>query len=222
MIVIANWKQNLTLKKIENWFDLYKHTISSITEVVIAPSFPLILKVTSEINERSLNITTASQDISEYKAGAHTGEVGAKQLKGLVKYAIIGHSERRANGETAQSVNDKIARCVENAIIPLVCFGNITEFNQIIKVEGTLYAYEPVNAISTSGVGKPASIEDISKIRDTTGLEVLIYGGSIDKKSVGAYLGEDFISGFLVGSTSLNSIEFSELVGEVIKKSPIY
>lgn len=69
--------------------------------------------------------TIMAQDLSEYPAGAHTGETTLEQLSELgIKYAIVGHSERRhEQGEDSNTIIKKAARALSGGITPILCFG---------------------------------------------------------------------------------------------------
>lgn len=56
--------------------------------------------------------------------GAHTGEVSAAMLKDQgVKYAIVGHSERRQKGESDEIVAAKAKAAVEQGLTVIACLG---------------------------------------------------------------------------------------------------
>ena len=93
--IVGNWKLNFNVgeasvylhkiqRKIANYRDL---------EVVVAPT-ALCLQPLSLQLERS-KIKLAAQNAFYRDFGAFTGEISFAELKGLVNYAIVGHSERR-------------------------------------------------------------------------------------------------------------------------------
>jgi triosephosphate isomerase len=64
------------------------------------------------------------QDISPESQGSYTGEISPAMIKNFgVKYAIIGHSERRAMGETDSLVNKKIKTALKSGLTAIVCVG---------------------------------------------------------------------------------------------------
>ena len=66
----------------------------------------------------------AAQDLTRTAGGASTGEVTAGLLRELgVAYAIIGHSERRALGETDEIVAEKTRNALQSKIVPIICVG---------------------------------------------------------------------------------------------------
>lgn len=121
-----------------------------------------------------------AQDVSVYKEGAHTGDVSAAMLAASkVRYVIIGHSERRALGETNAVVRQKVELAQKAGLTPIVCVGETdreqgmwylgTVKTQIEECFGGLsrkdmqsvvIAYEPVWAISTTPGRKDATPED--------------------------------------------------------------
>eukprot|EP00477_Mikrocytos_mackini_P000002 GAHX01000002.1.p1 GENE.GAHX01000002.1~~GAHX01000002.1.p1 ORF type:complete len:289 (-),score=53.47 GAHX01000002.1:45-911(-) len=70
----------------------------------------------------------ASQDVSPFGEGAHTGDMPASILKGLsgFKYTLIGHSERRHGKyhvEKSEELVDKLQQSVSNGLSPIFCIG---------------------------------------------------------------------------------------------------
>ncbi|QQR52480.1 triose-phosphate isomerase [bacterium] len=53
--------------------------------------------------------TLGAQNLHPADHGPYTGEVSGSMLKGLAKYVLVGHSERRAMGETDKEIAAKLA-----------------------------------------------------------------------------------------------------------------
>ena len=68
-------------------------------------------------------IALGSQNVSQHENGPYTGDVSAEMLKEFgVRYAIVGHSERRMHqAETDTNVAIKAKRALEAGITPIVC-----------------------------------------------------------------------------------------------------
>lgn len=149
-------------------------------EVIIAPAFTLLHPLSLEIDHRKFSL--AAQNGYFKDQGAYTGEVSFAMLKDLVKYAIIGHSERRIYfNEDHQMIRDKVAAATRNGIIPILCIGEnkservANETKKVLsdQLTSALYnltsdevakiviAYEPIWAISTFGgeIPKPTDIQ---------------------------------------------------------------
>ena len=57
-------------------------------------------------------------------SGAYTGEIATNMLVDAgCKYVIIGHSERRAMGETDADVNAKVLAALNAGLTPIMCCG---------------------------------------------------------------------------------------------------
>lgn len=176
-IIVGNWKMNpLTLKEAEKLFSSVAKGISGIkkTEIVICPPF-IYLEKLKKIKTSKINL--GAQDAFYADLGAFTGEVSPDMLYNLgVKYVILGHSERRALGETNASVNKKIKASLSAELVPILCVGeslrdeNHGYFNLVREQLGEclagvsknsiskiIVAYEPIWAISSTANRKDAT-----------------------------------------------------------------
>ena len=138
---------------------------------------------------KGTNVQVGAEDISFEDKGAFTGQISAEMLVDAgVKYAIMGHSERREyNHETNEDVNKKVLKALENGITPIMCCGEslaqreqgitIDWIRQQVKVglQGvtaeqaakTVIAYEPIWAIGTGLTATAEQAEEVCKaIRD--------------------------------------------------------
>ncbi|MDB5266724.1 MAG: triosephosphate isomerase, triosephosphate isomerase [Parcubacteria group bacterium] len=87
----------------------------------IAPPLPYLETVSKKIKGFG---NLASQDIFFAPEGTYTGATTPDILKSFgVKLSIIGHSERRALGETNEVASDKIKCALRSGITPLLCVG---------------------------------------------------------------------------------------------------
>ena len=182
-IIIGNWKMNpLTFKEAEKLFNDIRKSVSYIkkTEIVICPPFLYLEK----LKKISRKINFGAQDAFWGNIGAFTGEVSAEMLYNAgIKYVILGHSERRALGETNALVNKKIKASLSAGLVPILCVGeNIRDashsyFNLVktqleecldgIKKTLTskiIVAYEPVWAISSTANRKDATSADLREM----------------------------------------------------------
>jgi triosephosphate isomerase len=107
-------------------------------------------------------------------------------LKSLgVSHVIVGHSERRAMGETDEAVNQKATLLLKEKLTPIICVGEKKRsdsgahfeyveaqlhraFSGVAKaqVSRAVVAYEPVWAISSGdGRGQTATTADIREMK---------------------------------------------------------
>ncbi|MDI6734191.1 MAG: triose-phosphate isomerase [Patescibacteria group bacterium] len=115
-IIIANWKMNPQNEK--NAVKLACQ--SDFLNVVIAPPFPFFGAVKKVLKKAKLG----AQDMFWEEQGAYTGEISPRMLKKLgAHYVIIGHSERRALGETDTIVNKKVVAALKTGLKVILCIG---------------------------------------------------------------------------------------------------
>lgn len=179
-LIIANWKMNLGVSE----GSLFVHKLDSLVgrhanvEIVIAPTMLALQPLHLQVQHHHFNL--AAQNFYWQDSGAFTGEVSAAQLHGLVKYGLVGHSERRhIFGERGRELRNKVQAAYRNDIIPVLCVGETAtersdnETNDVLhdqlvgglsnitseEAERLVIAYEPVWAIGTGKVPTPGDIE---------------------------------------------------------------
>lgn len=124
-LIIANWKMNPDkATSAKELFVGIKQTASKLSKVqtVIAPPFLYI----SELKKlyRGHRILFAGQDVFWEKKGSFTGEISSTMLVDSgASYVIVGHSERRAHGETDEDVNKKVLTAIQSGLTTVVCIG---------------------------------------------------------------------------------------------------
>jgi len=150
-------------------------------EVAVAPPFTALSEVSKSL--RGSSVALAAQDLFYEDKGAFTGEISPRMLTDLgVKYAILGHSERRhILGESNELVNRKVVAALKNELQPIICVGetlgqrklNLTfmvvddqlrdALNHVSKEDATkiVIAYEPVWAIGTGENATPGQAQEV-------------------------------------------------------------
>ncbi len=178
-IIVGNWKMNFNVHEAS----LFLHKLSNLVkthrdvEVILAPNMLTLQSLSLQVNLRQFKL--AAQNFYWRDHGFFTGEVSATQLRGVVQYALVGHSERRhIFGETDKDIRNKIAAAIRNDIRPILCIGETVldrssgETNYVIHdqligglsnitsddLNKVIVAYEPVWAI---GAGKIALPDDV-------------------------------------------------------------
>lgn len=178
-ILVANWKNSPPsldeakdlLKELNKKAPLFKKL-----SLFVAPPFPYL----SEVGARSKKIgSLAAQDMAAVSKSPVTGSVSADILKSFgVRLVIVGHSERRALGETSLQVSEKTKTALKAGIVPVVCVGETErdhegEYFEFLReqikdslaglnkqaVSSAFIAYEPVWAIGKSGKEALASAD---------------------------------------------------------------
>jgi len=178
-IIIGNWKMNLNMHEAS----LYLHQLSELVkihrdvEVILAPTTLTLQSLSLQVNLRQFKL--AAQNFFWRDHGSYTGEVSATQLRGIVQYALVGHSERRhIFNETDKDIRNKVAAAIRNDIRPILCIGetawehtnNETKdvlCDQLIgglanitseELDRVIIAYEPVWSIGTGQNALPKDV----------------------------------------------------------------
>ncbi|HBH38026.1 MAG TPA: triose-phosphate isomerase [Curvibacter sp.] len=186
-------------------------------------------------------VELGAQDVSQHELGAYTGEVSVAMLKDFgVRYAIVGHSERRQyHGETDAAVAAKAQRVLANGVTPIVCVGETLAEREAGKTEEVVkrqlaavihlnghciseivVAYEPVWAI---GTGKTATPEQAQAVHAVLRAQLkaatphpervkILYGGSMNAANAAQLLAQPDIDGGLIGGASLKAPDFLTII----------
>lgn len=186
-LIIGNWKMNLGVHE----SSLYLHRLAKSVkvhrnvEVVLAPTMLALQTLSLQVNFRQFRL--AAQNFYWRDHGAYTGEVSATQLRGIVSYGLVGHSERRhIFQETDKDTRAKVQAAIRNGIRPVLCVGETAgertagETRDVLhdqllgglanitseELPEVVIAYEPVWAIGTGNNALPTDVvEAIVSIR---------------------------------------------------------
>lgn len=102
-----------------------KKTVAKLkkTQVAICPPFIYFNDLQKNIG-KSANLFLGAQNSFWEIEGAFTGEVSPEMIKNYGgAYVILGHSERRALGETDEMVSKKTLACLKTGLKTVVCVG---------------------------------------------------------------------------------------------------
>ncbi len=150
-------------------------------EVVICPPFPYLMQLQEKLIDTPLML--GAQNLSEYLAGAYTGEVSGEMLKDFgCTHVLVGHSERRSlYGESDDDVAAKFESAQRAGLCPVLCVGETLaeresgateavvsrQLNAVIERVGvralltSVLAYEPVWAIGTGMTATPEQAQAV-------------------------------------------------------------
>ncbi|MFH0806476.1 MAG: triose-phosphate isomerase [Candidatus Brennerbacteria bacterium] len=228
-LVVANWKLNPKTEKEAVRLALAEDKLN----VVIAPPFPFLSAVGKVLKRAKLG----AQDAFYEAEGAFTGAVSPSMLRSLgVRYVIVGHSERRADGESDATVAKKVSAAERAGLAVILCVGEpwsvrkkgITAAKQFVKMQLSadlkkvrsplIVAYEPIWAIGSGKADKPEEAAEMAQFiksflvkRSKLKVRVL-YGGSVSPKNAESFFKGKGIDGALVGGSSLSLKQFREIV----------
>lgn len=221
-LVVANWKMNPSRrKKAQQLFSAIEKGCKNIPriEVVVCPPFVHL----SSLGNTAKRVKLGSQNCSWQNKGPLTGEVSPKMLKDMgCKYVILGHSERKKYlSETKEQIAKKVKAAIQTGLRVLLCVENAQELSFLQKKtrlsqKNLIFVYEPSFAISTEQGRKPSPktiAREVRAMKDIVGERAqVLYGGSVNAKSVGKIMREGKVQGVLVGASSLDAKKFLDIV----------
>lgn len=221
-LIAANWKMHGDMSWIEKLYqfdEIYPAGERAAIDVLICPPAPFIFPMMEQCGGK--DIWLGAQNCHAGEKGAHTGELAAEMLESVgADYVIVGHSERRANGESDADVRAKAQACTRAELIPIICVGESLaqreagEALSVVAAQITgsvpditdyVIAYEPVWAIGTGKVPTIADIADMhAAIRAQVGPNVrILYGGSVKPANAKDILATANVNGALIGGAGL-------------------
>jgi triosephosphate isomerase len=236
--IVGNWKMNgsaadvAVLQAIAQAADAHPHV-----DIGICPPATLIAGFAAQAGK----VQIGAQDCHTKASGAHTGNLSAAMLREAgATYAIVGHSERRADqGETDADVAAKAEALRAAGMGAILCVGETLEErdsgNAIAIVTAQLaaslpasassdwlaVAYEPVWAIGTGRVPVSDDIAAMHAALRATLVEKLgeagkgmriLYGGSVNPGNATEILAIPDVGGALVGGASLKAETFVPII----------
>lgn len=219
----ANWKENKNLDEaVKETRRLRQGLVGkdfSQKKLVLLPPAVFLVPLAEEVRQFNPPVELGAQDISVFRQGAHTGEISARMVRGIVAYVLLGHSERRKSfNETSQVVNQKIKICQELNLIPVVCLGTTKELEELrfdSNRDPIFVVYEDPNFIGGEEIKKVEAILSFgqaARARFRRQPLKFIYGGSVNEKNAGRLLAEAEIDGLLVGHASLQASRLEQIL----------
>jgi triosephosphate isomerase len=188
-------------------------------------------------------VAVGAQNCHAEASGAFTGEVCAEMIADAgATWVIIGHSERRALGESDADVSAKARAGLRAGLSVIVCVGESLEERDAgqavarvrAQVRGSLpqgagegvgelaVAYEPIWAIGTGRTASPTDIEEMhaairAEVSDLSGETAgrtlrILYGGSVKPSNAAGILALAGVDGALVGGASLKAADFLQII----------
>jgi triosephosphate isomerase len=243
-LIAGNWKMNGSLAANEALVHGVQQGLAQALggkRVQVAVCVPVAYLSQVQQLIKDSGIALGSQDVSAHEQGAYTGEVSAVMLKDFaVRYAIVGHSERRQfHGESDEQVAHKAQRALSAGVTPIVCVGETLAEREAGKTEEVVkrqlaavihtnghciseivVAYEPVWAI---GTGKTASPEQAQAVHAVLRAQLkaatehservhILYGGSMNAANAAELLAQPDIDGGLIGGAALKTADFLTII----------
>ena len=234
-LVVGNWKMHGSRPANAALLDGILRARPFGCDVAVCVPFPYLSETAATL--AGSDVRWGAQDCSVHEQGAYTGEVSAAMLAELgCRYAIVGHSERRAmHAESDQLVADKAKAALGRGVTPIVCVGETLAQREAGQTEAVVkrqlsavihtlahcagemvVAYEPVWAIGTGLSASPEQAQAVhallraqlrAAMPHADGMKIL-YGGSVKPDNALALFSQPDIDGGLIGGASLKAADF--------------
>ena len=239
-LMVGNWKMNGSLAaNVSLLSDILSGMEGVNCRAAVCVPTPYLAQVQNLLIGSALAM--GAQDVSAEESGAYTGEVSATMLRDFaVRYAIVGHSERRQyHGETDAVVASKAQSALASGITPIVCVGESLaereagqtelvvkrQLAAVIHANGhciseIVVAYEPVWAIGTGLTATPEQAQAVHAVLRAQ-LQAasahadrvsILYGGSMNAANAASLLAQPDVDGGLIGGASLKAPDFLSML----------
>lgn len=242
-VIAGNWKMNKTPTETKAFMTEFKAIMPKGRWCDVALCVPAVCIPAAVRAMRETRVGIGAENCNANASGAYTGEIAANMLLDAgCKYVILGHSERRAMGETNADVNAKVLAALDNGLIPIMCVGESLEQREAgiteewitmqiklalagiteEKIRKVVIAYEPIWAIGTGRTATPEQAEEVCQLIRTVVRKLfgsknarattILYGGSMNDKNAYDLLAQPDIDGGLIGGASLVPEKFVKII----------
>ena len=242
-VIAGNWKMNKTPSETKEFMTQLKAIMPKGRWCDIALCVPAVCIPAAVRAMRETRVGIGAENCNANAAGAYTGEIATNMLVDAgCKYVIIGHSERRAMGETDADVNAKVLAALDAGLIPIMCCGESLEQREAgitaehitmqiklglqnvpeSKIRKVVIAYEPIWAIGTGRTATPEQAEEVCELIRSVVRKLymsknaraisILYGGSMNEKNAYELLAQPDIDGGLIGGASLVPETFVQII----------
>ena len=242
-LIAGNWKMNKTPSETKAFMTEFKSILPKGRWCDMALCVPAVCIPAAVRAMRETRVGIGAENCNANVSGAYTGEISTGMLVDAgCKYVIVGHSERRAMGETDQEINKKVLAILEAGLIPILCCGESLEQRESgittewitmqiksgllgvpeEKIRKVVIAYEPIWAI---GTGKTATAEQAEEVCESIRTAIrklygsknaraisILYGGSMNERNAFELLAQPDIDGGLIGGASLVPEKFVKII----------
>jgi triosephosphate isomerase len=169
--------------------------------------------------------------------GPYTAEISPRMLLGLVEYVMVGHSDRRAAGETDEQFGRKVAAVSRVGLVPILFVGEdepggdaLRQTEQRLRLglsgidiseQDVLVVYEPSWAIGAEGSARVDHIRAaVGYLKGVLGgmgssSPTILYGGTVSGDNIDDLAGIDLLDGVGATRAGLDPHIFLQIIDRV-------
>ena len=228
-VIAGNWKMNKTPSETKEFMTQLKAILPKGRWCDVALCVPAVCIPAAVRAMRETRVGIGAENCNANASGAYTGEIATNMLVDAgCKYVIIGHSERRAMGETDADVNAKVLAALNAGLSGITTEWITMQIKLGLagvpedKIRKVIIAYEPIWAIGTGLTATPEQAEEVCENIRTVVRKLyssknaraisILYGGSMNDKNAFELLAQPDIDGGLIGGASLVPEKFVKII----------
>lgn len=240
--VLANWKMypsvdeaRAVLAAVQAGLAERLDPGSTLPQVIVCPPFVALAPLRALVDDRVVRL--GAQNCHWEQRGPYTGEVSAAMLRGLADYVLVGHSERRAAGETDAQIAAKVAAVAAAGLVPIVFVGEDDAADDprqateqrlrraLSRIDPArqpfIVVYEPAWAI---GAPEPAPPDHVRRAVHHlkaalaglgTSEPAVLYGGAVDGDDLDQLLALESLDGVGATRATLDADSFLHIIERV-------
>ncbi len=239
-LVAGNWKMHRTAAEARASCAALGGLVDpdAAVDVAVCPPFTALAAAVEAL--AGTPIAVYAQDVHEGGSGAYTGAISTAMLVGAgVHGTLVGHSERRAAGDTDDQVAMRVRAGIDAGLLVVLCCGESLSTRRAGETEAwvtrqvrtaladvhaadtgrLVIAYEPIWAIGTGETATPGQAQEACAIVRAIAAERvdgdalrILYGGSVTPDNAAALMEQPDVDGALVGGASLDPGQFARIV----------
>ena len=239
-LVAGNWKMHKTGPEAREFCAALAGLVGDAPAVDVAVCPPYTaLEASADVLSAS-PIAVYAQNVHENEKGAHTGDISSAMILATgADGALVGHSERRAAGDTDAQIAMRVRNAIAAGLLVVLCCGESLDTRKAGETEAwvtrqirsaleyvtagditsLVIAYEPIWAIGTGETASPEQAQDACAIvRRVAGETIdgealrVLYGGSVSPANAAELMAQPDVDGALVGGASLEPESFAAIV----------
>jgi len=240
--LLANWKMYTTTVEAVALFAEIQQGLrerakagTPLPRAIICPPFLSLALIRAFIDHDLARL--GAQNCHWEPEGPFTGEISPVMLKEVAEYVLVGHSERRAAGETDEQIARKVAGAAGAGLTPILFVGEDDRTKGALSqsekrlVAGlrcidpsrhhVVVVYEPTWAV---GADRPADVSYVCEVVEHLKARMgelgirrpeVIYGGTVTAGNVRQFAEADLLDGVGATRASLNASDFLAMFDQV-------
>lgn len=210
--------------------------------IIIAPPFTALAGVAEVLKGSPVGLAAQNLSDHESGAFTGEVSAPMLSDAGCEYVIVGHSERRRLFGESHAQINRKLIMALGHGLTPLFCIGETEEqrassltFDTITEqineglinispsdIRNVVFAYEPLWAIGTGKTATPGQAQEVhhfikEMVADRCSIDnrediPVIYGGSVNERTIGELMAQEDIDGALVGGASLDVESFMRII----------